>query len=214
MKLEIATSDLDIMCQIKRSIHKGYQVMVEMLKSKLLQDDITNAISYYCEIVNRDNAVRAEMIEFQVDDLARSREELAFKNSQYHDLSSVSVKQLLTLCELLMAKRSLKPKLSSARRNARTNSNSTSGSLSKRTPRMRPFGDKIHTIIRLGASGRTKSELDQTDGDIERLDEQLWAAEQRTEELLERSRVYEEARVSDRTFAAVQDKDIKSVSCR
>lgn len=103
-------------------------------------------------------------VEFQADDLARSREELALKNSEYRDLSSVSAKKLLTICELQRAKQSLEVELGRLEAEAvigaqehKDEIQQYERQLEQTNAQNAALGENIHIIIRLGASNRNKS---------------------------------------------------------
>lgn len=211
-KLEIATSELEFVRESKESIHKGYQVTLEMLKKKLYQNDITDAISYYYNIVSGDNTALAQKVEFQAADLERSRDEAALKDLRYRDLSRTSARQLLEICELQSAKRSLEVELGRLEAEAVIDAQERKEEVERYEQRLeqenaqyKTLGEKVQKIIRIKASDRTKAELDQKDEALQVLDNQLWHAEQRIEHVLEKQRVRMEAQASDLRIAAVQD---------
>ena len=211
-KLDTAISDLELISRGKRSLSKGYQVTLKMLKGKLRQDDIIDAISYYYNIVSSDNVALAEKVEFQAADLERSREEVARKDLQYRDLSRTSAKQLLAISEVEKAKRSLEVEVGRLEaeeaigaQERKEEIEQYERQLEQANAQNAALGEKIRTILRLGANERTESELDGKDQEIERLENDLWHAEQRIEDLLERSKRDQEAGASDATFAALQD---------
>ena len=213
-KLDAVTSALEMMTESKESISKGYQVTLLMLKGKLRHDDIVDAISYYYNTISSDNGALASKVQSQAADLERSREEVALKDAQYRDLSRTSAKQLLTILELQTAYRGLEVEVGRLEAEEVISAQERKEEVERYERQLeqvnaehRALGEKVRVIIRLGPSERTKSELDDKDQQIERLGDQLWNAERRTEMLLERSRVYMEARESDATFAAVQDRE-------
>lgn len=212
-RLETAISELEVSRCSKESISKGYQAILDMLKRKLYQSDIIDAISYYYDIVSSDNTALAEKAKLQTAELERSREKIALGNLHYRDLSRTSAQQLSTITELETTKRSLEVELGRHEAEAvigaqerKEEAANYERQLEQANAQYKTLGEKVQTIIRLGASERTNAELDQKDQLLEKLDNQLWDCEQRIEVLLAKSKVYIEARAEDAKCAAMQDR--------
>ncbi|KAI4127534.1 MAG: hypothetical protein LQ347_004558 [Umbilicaria vellea] len=216
-KLEIATSNLERSRHSRESISNGYKAILDMLKRKLYQSDIVDAISYYYDIVSSDNAALVGKVELQAADLERLRERIILGDLYYRDLSRTSAQQSSTIIELETTKRSLEVELGRHEAEAvigaqerKEEAADYERQLEQANAQYKILGEKVQTIFRLGASERTKAELDQKDQLREKLDNQLWDCEQRIDDLQARSKVDMEARAEDAKFAAMQDREYEA----